>query len=656
MSTLAGSLRLTLRCLLLICTAALICHVSFADSRAYITSCCTGGTTLSFLDNTTNREAGFLPGQSPISIAFSPDGGTAYVLEAYLTTVWVVAVDVTDRNVISSARVDYDPFAIAVSPDGNTGYLAESAAVTAISLPQVRALTRIHVSGGQCTDVKVSPDGSTVYAACLSEQTSGSSYFNVIDAHTNKVIAALQTGGNGPYSHLAVSPDGTRAYMTIAGPALNGYVVIDLTTNRILNTVSLPSESFGLALDPSGAILYASAAGAVYAVTPATGRVLQSVKISSGQAGLAAIGLAVTPDGKRLYVANQDDATVAVIDLARGLVIGNIPVGAGPMPVAISPDGKTTLVGNVVSSLIYIVDTATDQQIGAFEAGTGPAGVAFSRDGKWAYVLDQGFAALSPSVGSGVMILDTRNFKRLAQIPLAGASTMAVTPDGSTIYCGAHAPTGSQNIAIYAIDAQSHDVQATIELGSVTPWDAPSLAIPPDGKKLYAAYDDSNGQPTLAVIDTRNNVVTQNIALSSTSAVASFVALSPDGKRAYIPLSTAFLAIVDTIHAQLLGTVAAVAYMTSLAIRSDGKVAYIVSTFDQGFDNNVVIFDLTTYQVLKAIPAVDTAPFFVAFTTDGAKAYVTAQSGPVLIIDTALEKLAGALPIFNSLGITIATH
>jgi YVTN family beta-propeller protein len=649
MNTLAGNLRLVLRGLLLICTTALICHVSFAGSRAYITSCCTGGTTLSFLDNATNEEVGFLPGQSPISIAFSPDGGTAYILEAYLTTVWVVAVDVTTRAVISSAPVDDDPLAIAVSPDGNTGYLAEDAAVAVISLPKVKVLTRIHVEGDQCTDVKISPDGSTVYAACFLDQTPGGAFFNIIDTSTNKLIAALPTSGNGSSSRLAVSPDGTRAYMTVSGPSLNGYVVVDLTANRILNTVFLPSESFGLALNPSGAVLYSSGAGVVYAVTPATGRVLQSINVSSGQAGLA-----VTPDGKRLYAANHADGTVAVIDLANGRVIGNTPVGALPMPVAISPDGNTTLVGNVGSTLVYMVDTATDQPNNAFEAGTGPAGVAFSPDGRWAYVLDKG--AYSPTqVGSGVMILDALNFKRIVQIPIAGASTMAVSPDSSTVYCGANAPAGSKNIAIYAIDAQLHAVKATIELGSVTPEFPPTLAIPPDGKELYAAYNDSNGEPTLAVIDTSNNVVTQNIALSSNSNAAPFVALSSDGTRAYVTVATG-LAIVDTVHQQLLETVPVVDYMTSLAISPGGNIAYIVSTFDQGFDNVVVIFDLTTYQVLEEIPAADVAPFFVAFTTDGAKAYVTAESGPVLIIDTASGKPAGGIPIFNSLDITIADH
>src|ERR1017187_6204019 len=114
MNTLAGNLRLVLRGLLLICTTALICHVSFAGSRAYITSCCTGGTTLSFLDNATNEEVGFLPGQSPISIAFSPDGGTAYILEALLPAVWGGGVEVTAPRGIFPPPVDDDPLAIAV--------------------------------------------------------------------------------------------------------------------------------------------------------------------------------------------------------------------------------------------------------------------------------------------------------------------------------------------------------------------------------------------------------------------------------------------------------------------------------------------------------------------------------------------------------------
>ena len=185
-----------------------------------------------------------------------------------------------------------------------------------------------------------------------------------------------------------------------------------------------------------------------------------------------------------------------------------------------------------------------------------------------------------------------------------------------------------------------------------------SLAIAPGGKRLYAAYIDSNSQAALAIIDTSNNEVTQNIALSPYISAPPSVALSPDGTLAYVTHAVG-LAIVDTVHGQLLETVAFEVDLTSLAISPDGKVAYTVSGPGVGIYNNaaaVVIFDLTTYQIVKEIPFADVVGFSVAFTPDGAKAYLTGETGPVLIIDTASEKIEGTLPINNSLGITIAAH
>ena len=50
-------------------------------------------------------------------------------------------------------------------------------------------------------------------------------------------------------------------------------------------------------------------------------------------------GVAVTPDGKRVYVANYDNATVSVIDTAINWVTATIPVVGGPDGVAVTPDG-----------------------------------------------------------------------------------------------------------------------------------------------------------------------------------------------------------------------------------------------------------------------------------------------------------------------------
>src|SRR5262249_43159235 len=58
--------------------------------------------------------------------------------------------------------------------------------------------------------------------------------------------------------------------------------------------------------------------------------------------------VAVSLDGKTLFVANADNNCVAVIDIAkvdRSQVLGFIPTGWYPTAVAVTPDGKNLLVG-----------------------------------------------------------------------------------------------------------------------------------------------------------------------------------------------------------------------------------------------------------------------------------------------------------------------
>jgi YVTN family beta-propeller protein len=67
--------------------------------------------------------------------------------------------------------------------------------------------------------------------------------------------------------------------------------------------------------------------------------------------GSIPLGIAVSPDGKRVYVANYEDNTISVIDTATNNVTENVSVGIGPSGIAI---------GNVIcSSIGNITETKT---------------------------------------------------------------------------------------------------------------------------------------------------------------------------------------------------------------------------------------------------------------------------------------------------------
>jgi YVTN family beta-propeller protein len=67
------------------------------------------------------------------------------------------------------------------------------------------------------------------------------------------------------------------------------------------------------------------------------------------------IGVAVSPDGKILYVTNGDINTVSIIDTTTKNVIATVNVGKKPYGVAVSPDGKKLYVTNSGSNTISII-------------------------------------------------------------------------------------------------------------------------------------------------------------------------------------------------------------------------------------------------------------------------------------------------------------
>jgi len=62
--------------------------------------------------------------------------------------------------------------------------------------------------------------------------------------------------------------------------------------------------------------------------------------------GFDPYGVAVTPDGKKAYVANSNDNNVSVIDTTTNNITSTVIVGPHPFGVAITPDGKMVYVAN----------------------------------------------------------------------------------------------------------------------------------------------------------------------------------------------------------------------------------------------------------------------------------------------------------------------
>src|SRR3954470_12180904 len=122
--------------------------------------------------------------------------------------------------------------------------------------------------------------------------------------------------------------------------------------------------------------------GAVSVIDSKTDRVVDRIQVSRRVRGVR-----ISPDGKYAYVASSTpfqgkeepgDSHVAVIDTSNGNIVRKIDVGNDPEQLAISPDGTRLYVSNEDAGLCTIVDLTTDKQIAQLITGIEPEGVSIS--------------------------------------------------------------------------------------------------------------------------------------------------------------------------------------------------------------------------------------------------------------------------------------
>jgi YVTN family beta-propeller protein len=288
-----------------------------AQPFAYITN--QGDDTVSVIDTATNRVTATIPvGDEPYGVAVHPDGRTVYVTNIGDLTVSVI--NAATNTVSDTIQVGGEiPYGVAVTPDGAKLYVANGYTGINVIDTATNTVIRTIPLDSLPSGIAVHPDGSTVYVA----DAEGPSY--VIDTAKDEVIDTFEGGFT---MSVAVNPDGSAVYMP---NVLNHeVVVVDTLTNAVTHRIHVPEEPYYgepycVAVHPNGKILFVSGNSEFSVIDLTTNAVTATIPNRS-----MGLGLDVTPDGSRVFLANRDEDTVSVVDTATNKEIATIPVGFSP--------------------------------------------------------------------------------------------------------------------------------------------------------------------------------------------------------------------------------------------------------------------------------------------------------------------------------------
>jgi DNA-binding beta-propeller fold protein YncE len=299
-------------------------------------------------------------GALPVAVAVRPDGRSAYVVNYSAGTVSQYD-DATSGFLYPKAPPAVSagsfPSALAVSPDGTSVYVTNAGNGTVsqydvgaggVLSPKAPATVN---AGSSPLGVAASPDGKSVYVANSSDGTVSQHAVGAGGVLSPKTPMTINAG-TGPEA-VAVSPDDTSVYVLNRGGTVSQYSVGagGVLSAKNPATVGTGAYPTAIAVSPDGRNVYVTnqgngslgSAGTVSQYDVGPGGVLSAKTPATVGTGSNPFGVAVSPDGKSVYVTNDHDNTVSQYDVgAGGGLSAKSPaiVGAGSEPygVAALPD------------------------------------------------------------------------------------------------------------------------------------------------------------------------------------------------------------------------------------------------------------------------------------------------------------------------------
>lgn len=217
----------------------------------------------------------------------------------------------------------------------------------------------------------LSPDGKTVYVSIEDENVMAA-----YDLATKKPLFEVKTGGE-PEGVL-ITPDGKFAYVT--SEVANVVHYIDLGQKKVLKNIKVGKRPRRFVLAAGGAELWVTNEldATVSVVGTRDHSVKGTVKFAvkgMRDADITPVGMALSPDGKTMWVGLGKANHVAEVDVATRAVGRQVLVGKRAWGLTLHPDGKMLYVTNGLSDDMTLVDTAGAKAVKTVAVGRVPHSV-----------------------------------------------------------------------------------------------------------------------------------------------------------------------------------------------------------------------------------------------------------------------------------------
>ena len=302
-----------------------------------------------------------------------------------------------------------------------------------------------------------------------------------------------------PAAYAAEAKTPFRVYVTDEG---SGEVtVIDGLSRSVVATLPLGKRPRGIAADAAGHRLFVAMSG-----SPVAGPGVDEATLPPADKGADGIGVvdldsltisgvlrgvsdpeqvALSGDGRRLYVASEDTGKGVVIDIATGAVLAQLAVGAEPEGLTVHPHRAVAYFTSETGNSVAVVDTNKLQVLDTLPVGRRPRDMAVSPDGSRVYVTGE--------LDASLVIIDGQADGILKKVKVPGENArpkgVVVSHDGRRVYVA----TGHGG-EVVAFDSGNMEMVGSVRVGA-RPW---GIALSPDDKYIFTANGLSDDVSVIA--------------------------------------------------------------------------------------------------------------------------------------------------------------